>query len=151
MSFWKKKKKKVPTSTSQFWAGHFADEALFRDFTKEIWDDVDEPISQFAISQGESFYDHDWFEVSFNADQTATGIKFAGASWVEKWMDEFDLRVSESGLEDVNCFISMIILDEGPRGMYRQIKSPVSVSGEGFNLKFLGEIEHELYGNAFGS
>jgi len=146
MSFWKKKNKKI---TSQFWAGKFADEDMFNGFVVEDPDhyaeeneDKDYPISKFAASQGEWFYDHDFMEVTFSEEKTRTGEKF-NISWIDKWADEFDQRIKKHGVSDVNSIVMMVV-DNPPNGKpHRQISNPVSVSGEGFELVYLGEIEYD--------
>ncbi|WP_150524236.1 immunity 22 family protein [Roseibium sediminis] len=139
------------TIIAQFWVGKFSDEALFHDFTGEDPEhyaieneDGDYPLSKFAASQGETFYDHDFMEVAFSDVAVHSGKEFM-ASWSDKWADELDRRINELDVSDLNVLVMMVVEQHSSGKLYRQISNPVSASGEGFNLTYLGEIEFDDY------
>lgn len=154
MPFWKKKTitpQLKKTITTQFWVGKFATEALFYEFVgedpahyAEENEDKDYPLSKFSASQGEWFYDHDFMEVAFSAEAIQTSEQFM-ASWVDKWADELDRRIKKHGIANANTLVMMVVDKSPNRDPYRQITNPVSVSDEGFELVYLGEIEHDDY------
>ncbi len=58
----------MSVDTVNIWLGKFESFEHFNLFLKETYDenDDDAPISQFAASQSETFYDHDWLEYYYS-------------------------------------------------------------------------------------
>lgn len=131
------------TEISHFWAGYFQQEADFFDFFEEDENGFDEDlpfneqyISKFARSQNENWYDHDFFECGFEADQSlSTEEKLSDYSYSEQWLPEILDRISRLGITEINAF-ALISKEE--------IKNPVSLEHPGIQLIYLGEIEYEI-------
>jgi len=145
------KKKNKGAILTQFWVGKFTTEALFHDFVDEdpahyaeVNEDQGYPISKFAASQGESYYDHDFMEVAFSPETIHTSKQFM-ASWSDQWADELDRRIKNCAIPDVNALIMMIVDTPSNHAPYYQVTNPLSFSGKGFDLFYMGEIEYDTH------
>ena len=141
------------TWLSQFWAGHFASDAAFEAFVKEDYeayysDANDEgdgplPLSQFAGSQGERRYDHDFMEAG-KVGTSAVPTEAICASYSESWAEEFVRRAAAAEIAPTH-FI-MVSIDRPSAGPeHRQFPHAASATGPDFTLIYLGEIEYEDY------
>jgi hypothetical protein len=92
------------------------------------------PVSAFARDQGVGWYDHDFLEYGWGPAATIQEL-VAGYSYSDQWADELARRVAAAGLTDVNFFV---FVSED------QIKSPRSVDGNGYWLRYLGTIEYRI-------
>jgi hypothetical protein len=130
----------MPKQIAHFWAGRFGSKPLFDSFFKEVYseDDDETPISRFAESQAEKWIDHDCLEVGFENSDAPVEAKLAMYSYADKWLHEFQRRLTAHGLNDVNAVAMCMFNDNDP-----QIASPKSFSGEGFSMQYLGTIEFE--------
>ena len=112
----------------------FESEQQLGEFFDEQYDDDDDvPISQFAESQGTMFYDHDWLEVHFDDDSTASLLrKLPGrcAALVEAAAESL-------GIDDPNCVI--LFHDEWPNPKSSLGSPSIWHMGE-FNNRTLSEL-----------
>lgn len=87
--------------TVNVWLAKFESERQVGDFFDEQYGDDDAPISKFAESQQQSFYDHDWLEVHFHDGGMSSLLRNVPdkcAALVEKQAAKF-------GITDANCVI----------------------------------------------
>jgi hypothetical protein len=123
--------------TSHFWAGHFTNVDEFEALFAETYSDEDDiPISPFAASQNEIFYDHDLLE--YGISDSATSIKelVEGYSYADQWLSDFEAKLETLGLTDVNAFI-FISADE--------IDEPQSIgTSPSSYLRYLGSIPYRI-------
>lgn len=131
------------TETAHFWVGNFKDEDELADFFGEdagYYDDEDESeedeksISEFAKSQNEIWIDHDFFECGFEEEAASFEEQFENYSYAEEWISELKLRAEKCPFP-INA-IAFINKEE--------IKNPVSVSTDEFELMYLGEITYNI-------
>lgn len=136
--------------TSQFWIGTFDTQERFNDFVcenKEYWSEENEieeniPLSRFIASQGETWYDHDFFEAGYNEKEQRICKKFKGYSWVNQWAPIIEGKMKELGILEMNSFLMMVV-DEPPDGKrYCQVQAPKSFNADGINLMSIGEITY---------
>ena len=118
---------------SHIWLGRFpSSEALEAYFEETYYDDERKtPISRFAEDQGESFYDHDWVERSFNESGDLRS-KIEPHSYSESYLDEVLRLAAEEGITDANVFI---MADQ------EEFESPRSVTGSDYHLWYLGTVD----------
>jgi hypothetical protein len=126
------------TETSHFFLGRFRSQTQFSEFLKEDYsrdDDDDTPLSPFYGSQGESFCDHDFMECGFRDKESTLKEFFAPYSYAEHWAKELAKRAADVGLDDANALIFI---------SKPEITKPRSVTGDGFTLTYLGEIQYPI-------
>ena len=100
-------------------------------------------MSEFIASQGETWYDHDFFEAGFSNADGSVLKKFSGYSYVEHWAAIVEERMAAAEIRQINAFIT-IGVDEPPGGPpYRQVENPCSCRVDGINLNYIGEISHD--------
>lgn len=123
------------TETSHFWLGRFTEKALagYLDEHYDMGDDV--PISRFARDQGERFYDHDFLEHGYYPKAESVREMTDGHSYHEQWADELVRRADADGLVGMNF---LIFISKG------EIEKPVSVTGDGYELHYLGTIAYRV-------
>lgn len=136
--------------TLQFWIGYASSERVFNRFVAEdptFWDTEDEdediPLSPFAASQGESWYDHDFLESGYSTQLGNIAERFQGYSYVDQWAPWVEAQAKRTSLSEFNAFVLMGV-DQRPGSEYRQISKPRSYSEEGLKLVYLGEFSFEL-------
>jgi Immunity protein 22 len=120
------------TRTVDIWVGNFKSKRAFNSFTKEHYGEDDQPINQFAASQGETFYDHDFTEI-------------------EHFGKNLRLAPIIEPLSDSNSFLSSVLSEAHRTGGLalncvfadydQQFENPVSVEGEGFSIVYMGRFE----------
>lgn len=123
--------------TAQIWIGIFEDNAPEDYFVEMYSDDDDAPLNQFAKEQGETFYDHDWLEVS-NVDMSeSTDVRsfVSGHSYSDQYVDEVCERARSKGIDSINVFVMCVEEDE--------FSNPRSATGDGYRLEYLGEFDYE--------
>ena len=121
------------------WLGKAADSLTCSTFFAESYDDDDGPISPFAESQGETFYDHDFLEVQFNekfgsVDDALTGMSYSGsfADAVRAKVESFDFNLSVASFSE-------------------DFSNPVSVHTENLSLTYIGRFEYDLKASPVGN
>ncbi len=136
---------------AQFWAG-WADDAdtFYQLFSDDIYYALDDdardetPLDAFAHSQGERWYDHDFLETGFEAEDKLLAIRFAHHSGGDVWGPAFAEKVQHMGIGGVNCLIMMgldktAITQFGHSG--RQIERPTHIDLPGVRMFYLGELD----------
>jgi uncharacterized RDD family membrane protein YckC len=124
--------KSSSTMIAHLWLGQFGPEAP-EDFFEERYDrEDDEPLSQFAASQGETWYDHDFVEISYLDEMGSVRSLVEGHSYCESYLDSIVAKAATLGIDRVNVFV---FADK------EQCSSPRSARGPGYQLWYLGEFE----------
>jgi hypothetical protein len=125
----------MPMEVSHIWLGQFSREVL--DYFEEHYRDRgdDDPLSQFAGEQGETWYDHDWVEISCLYELQSVRSLVDGHSYSASYLDLVLAKAAELGITEVNVFI---LADKG------EFSRPRSVSGTGYRLWYLGEFTCDI-------
>lgn len=122
--------------TSHFWAGHFPGIDEFTSLFVETYSEDETPISLFAASQNELFYDHDFLEYGFAEEAKTIEDMIDGYSYSDQWGSTFALLIEELGLKHVNSFVFI---------SGNEIDAPQSVDrGSGIYLRYLGKISYKI-------
>ena len=124
------------TEISHFYLGRVTDHLKYGAFLEEHYGtDDDTPLSAFCESQGELFVDHDFMEVGARENEPTLKEFFYPYSYSEHWSETLCNIAKEHDLTDANVllFISK-----------SEIENPVSVSAEGFELHYVGELEYPI-------
>jgi hypothetical protein len=129
----------MPNQTTHFWVGKFENQSLFDQFFEESYSENDEDsISKFAESQDETWIDHDFLEMGFENLNLPLREKFANYSYADRWIAEFEKKVQEKGISEIN---TILMCNEDKDNI--QINSPKSFSGDGYRLEYLGKINFD--------
>jgi len=161
---------KVKTLTSQFWVGwcddpdeitkFFSEESHYakfreletklangeiddKEYDKREQELEDNPITEFAKSQGEQFIDHDFIEWRWEPDCKPLVEMFSGSSWVEMWAEKVKERAKDLGVGKINCFV-MVGLDSGATPP-QEVEKLCDIQLRSGTLTFIGEITHDDY------
>lgn len=128
--------------TSHFWVGRFEVTEDFQAFLEENdnyyqeqEDNKEVYLSEFAASQHQQWFDHDFMEVGFEDDDKPFAERFAGYSYAEQWMPQLQGMVDNELLQRSNA---LIFITAG------EIRQPVSVQGPGFVLHYVGQITYDI-------
>jgi uncharacterized RDD family membrane protein YckC len=118
---------------AHLWLGQFGPAAP-ADFFEERSprEDDDDPLSPFAASQGETWYDHDFVEISYLDEMESVGSLVDGHSYSDTYRDAVVARAAALGIDRANVFVW---------AGREQFNSPNSTSGPGYQLWYLGEFE----------
>lgn len=118
---------------SHIWIGVFASDAP-EDYFVEHYGDDDAPINRFAEEQGETFYDHDWTEISYLDAAEASDIRsfVEGHSYSDDYIEAVCKRATAIGIEKINVFV---LADKN------EFEHPRSVAGPNYRLEYLGEFK----------
>jgi hypothetical protein len=118
------------------WVGNFPSKSAFEDYLHETYGDDDStPISKFAADMGANYYDHDFLEEAYHEEppndlgSLLEGHSFA-RSYAPQTLDAFRLLAPGT--------VNAVILLWG-----RQIESPRSVGGAGYELHYLGRFDSD--------
>ena len=125
------KEQAMPMENSHIWLGQFLPGSPDDFFEEQYGRDDGEPLSQFAGSQGETWYDHDWIEISFLDDLESVRSLVEGHSYSETYLDAVVAQAATLGIEQANVFI---LADK------EQFAAPRSVNGPNYRLWYLGEF-----------
>ena len=120
------------TMMAHVWLGRFGPEAPDDFFEEQYGRDDGEPLSQFAAGQGETWYDHDFVEISYFEAMEPVRVLVEGHSYSDCYLDVVADKAASLGIERANVFIWA---DK------EQFSQPQSVSGPGYDLWYLGEME----------
>jgi hypothetical protein len=127
------------TETSHFWIGRFANIERLAEYFAENYDDSDDgddtPVSQFAKDQDESWYDHDFLEYVFDASGAHVEELIASASYAEQWSSELAKRAADAPMPGMN---TVVFISQD------QIGNPRSVTGPGYELRYVGTITYRI-------
>ena len=124
------------TETCHFWAGKFASLESFTSLFVETYsDDDDEPISSFAETQRDTFYDHDFIEYGYSDDAESLPELVENYSYSDQWLNDFAALVESEGLTDINAFV--FITDS-------EISNPQSFENENGYLRYLAKLTYSI-------
>lgn len=119
------------SNSLDLWLGKAEDQAAVDAFFEESYEVEDAPISPFAVSQGESFYDHDFLETQFNPEFATIDDVLKGVSFSESFADEVRAKVDEF---DFNLSVASFSED---------FSNPVSVHSEFLSLTYIGRFNYD--------
>ena len=124
----------MSVDTVNIWLGEFDSQARFTSFMEESYsdDDDDAPISQFAASQGETFYDHDWLESYYSEKGQKDLLRHVPSVYLHG----VEAKMGEIGLKNANALILF----------YNQWSSPVD-KVESPELWHLGQFDEAFLKN----
>ncbi len=125
------------SETCHFWAGHFPSvEALSALFVETYSEDDAVPISPFAATQNETFYDHDFLEYGFSDSARSIKELVDGYSYSDQWLAEFEEKIASLGLTNVNAFVFLTA---------EEIEDPQSIeNNDSEYLRYLGTISYRI-------
>lgn len=131
---------------AQFWVGHCDSPARFDALLSEddFWAIEDEevrdnaPLSQFAASQGERWFDHDFMEGGFCKGHEPLAERFEAYSWAAAWAPELEARARKLGLIHPDSFIMMT--GDADRRYEWEMKTPKDIDLPGVKMRYAGEI-----------
>ncbi len=118
------------------WLGYFAQPEYQQQYFEEHYnEDINVPISLFADEQYETWIDHDYMEVVFEASPSSIQDLVEDSSLQDEHIDELARRIRE---HRITRFNTLVIIDS------EQINDPRSVYKEGVELHYLGQfVENE--------
>jgi len=113
------------------WLGQATDKKAFTAFFKETYSDDDRPISAFAESQGERFYDHDFVEAQYNKKLKTLDDALMTISFSRSFADSLRAQVKDF---DYNVTVAAFSDD---------FSAPRSAEGNGLSLTYIGRFEYD--------
>ncbi len=113
------------------WLGKAENKRRYSAFLKEQYGDDSRPISEFAASQGETFYDHDFVESEFNAKWRTLDDALLALSHSASYASELRAKVKTF---DHNFTLATFEDD---------FKNPTSYQATGIQIDFLGSFEYD--------
>lgn len=115
----------------EVWLGLAKNKTTYRAFLKEQYKDDNQPISPFAASQGETFYDHDFLETEFCGE----GMSVSDSLYSVSYGSSFAGQVAEAaGDVRFNFFILSYSED---------FSAPKSAQSDGIELTYIGRFEFD--------
>jgi len=118
------------------WVGRWPDEKAFHTFFEEVEEYVDrEPISPFAASQKEWFYDHDFIEHQFHPLSDELDRMLLGHSGYPSWRVAVLRKCKRRKLGALNGTVLAFGI---------QFARPRTYRGEGIELQYLGRFPCEV-------
>lgn len=136
------KLRRQPYGKVHVWFGKFHSMVDYQNFILEHYNETDDdtPLNEFAASQGEVWYDHDWLECQF----------FEYGNWEEKFfysgsplqvgsVNEIITRAKSLSDADYNAFFSYIEPHCTPNSV--EFSSPTTYKNENAELLFIGSFE----------
>jgi hypothetical protein len=124
----------MPKEVSYIWIGQFTDEAP-EDFFEEKYGRDDEPLSQFANSQGQSWYDHDFVEISYLDSLEPIASLIDGHSYFDQYQTALLHVTQAKKIVEANVFVL---------ASKDQFSSPRTASGIGYDLWFMGSFSYDI-------
>lgn len=123
----------MPMEISLIWLGDFPSEEYLREYFDENYDEEDDdaPMNKFAEDQGESFYNHDWLEWSYNDSGNLRHLMIHH-SYSTDYIEEVMQLATKKELSGINTFI---MADKS------EFSSPQSIEGETYSLYYIGEFK----------
>jgi Immunity protein 22 len=113
------------------WLGKAENKRRYTSFLKEQYRDDSKPISEFAASQGETFYDHDFVESEFNAKWKTLDDALLALSHSASYAAELRAKVEAFGYN-----FTLATLRE-------DFAEPRSYESDGLKLDYLGSFEYD--------
>lgn len=118
---------------SHIWVGVFDSDAPDDYFVEQYSDDDDAPLNRFAAEQGETFYDHDWLEISYlDASESIDVRSFVdGHSYSKDYLDAVVAKTAALGIDRINVFV---LADKN------EFSDPKTITGDNYRLEYLGKF-----------
>lgn len=123
------------TETSWIWLGHFTSAAPADFFTERDQREDDEPLSMFAQSQGEAWYDHDFIEVGRLEAPVPIATLVAQHSYQQHYLPALLDAAAAAGIESANVFVL---------ASQDQFVAPTTSSGVGYTLRLMGRFTYPI-------
>ena len=125
----------MSVDTVNIWLGKFNSLEHFNSFLEETYDDEDDdaPISQFAASQNDTFYDHDWLEYYFSKKDQKDLLR----NIPQIYRHAVNLIIKEKNITDAN---GIILFYDDWSSPVEKVKSP--------KLWHLGQFDEEFLKNS---
>lgn len=120
------------------WLGSAANKRAFNAFFKERYGDDSAPISAFAASQGEKFYDHDFLEAQFEPKFKSIDDVLKTVSFSASFADEVCEKVLEF---DFNVSVAFFGDD---------FSDPRSIEVDGIKLAYIGRFQYDRKSSPVG-
>jgi hypothetical protein len=122
-----------------FWLGLAKNKRVYQAFLKEQYKDDSKPISPFAETQDEQFYDHDFLESEF----TGEGLSLDEALHYVSFSSSFaaNMNAPAEGIR-FNFFIASFSDD---------FSNPKSAQVDGIDLHYLGRFEYDKNAGPVGN
>ena len=115
---------------SHIWVGKFPSKDAFLSYMEESYhDDDNQPINKFASDHKISFYDTDWEESFYDESEELVDLVSHG-SYSKDYKDDLLKALKSNNITSAN---TIIIIDKN------EIPNPLSIKGENYYLKYLGE------------
>lgn len=121
------------------WLGLAKNKRVYQAFLKEQYKDDSKPISSFAETQDEQFYDHDFLETVFTGEGLTLDEALAHVSFSSSFVTE--LKESAEGIR-FNFFIASFSDD---------FSKPKSAQLDGIDLRYLGRFEYDKNAKPVGN
>lgn len=118
--------------TIDIWLGLADSRSSLEALLEESYGDDDNPITAFAASQGERFYDHDFLESHFLDEPTELADAFAVISHGDEVREAALAAATERYTGRPNCIIA---------DFERQFDQPTSILSAGITLSYIGRFE----------
>ncbi len=125
----------MKTETSHIWLGSFLEGAPANFFVERYDREDDEPLSLFGESQGKTWYDHDYVEISFLKAPVNIAELVKGHSYSEQYLDDVLVAGQAAEIDAANVFV---LASED------QFPSATTASGEGYKLWYLGKFTYNI-------
>lgn len=113
------------------WIGTVSDQETLDRFLEETHSDDNAPISQFAVSQNDWFYDHDFLEVSYFSNKTNLQDALESMSFGPSYASE--VRAT-AGRRKFNVIFLMI---------NEFFDKPISISRDGIQADYIGRFDYD--------
>ena len=145
------------TQTADFWVGVFRDEDLVFDYFGESADyykflDDDppmvqltpnggppvagrEPLTRFLADHDQQWYDHDMVELGFNSVAKNIAELVHPHSYGDQYAEQLTKLAAALDIGQINTFIFVTA---------GEVREPRSTSGDGFVLKYAGQITYNI-------
>ncbi len=117
--------------TVDIWIGNFPDEATFRKYFEEQYDDDDAPLSAFAKDQGVGLYDSAWLEASFQEKGSFADL-LQDQPYSAQYGSELSKKTDTAGLDSANSFVM---------ASSEEIPAPRSVDKPNYQLFYMGRFD----------
>jgi len=132
---------------AQFWVAALADAESFQGlFSEEAYyalkeeeQDAGAPLSLFAESQGQRWYDHDFLEIRALSPAEQRREAPISMSWSSTWEVELRKRVEALGETDFDGIVMMNV-EQSTQGSRRIIRAPKDAKIGNARLTYLREI-----------
>lgn len=136
------KLRRQPYGKVHVWFGKFDSKLRYQNFILEHYNETDDdtPLNEFAASQGEVWYDHDWLECQFfEDDDWEKKFFYSGSPLQVGSVNEIISRAKKLSNTDYNAFFSYIEPHCTPNTI--EFSNPTTYKSETAELLFIGSFE----------